>query len=136
MKICPINRRVATTVDRFQVVGELNGYMEEAIKKLAPQICSLTHYAPIRIAQRGNTVMVNSGNITSTLLLKEMNEPLQEEPKIQCKVPVLEKYGDIWNMILDNVHKNNELRVLKKEPVIPREITLEDMMAMHMDLNA
>ena len=97
MRIYPVK----TAVDRFQIVGELGGYMEEMMKDLAPEICRLTSYAPIKIAQKGDMLLCNSGAYTTFLNLKKM-----------------ESSREIMNMIVENVHKNNAVRILKNKPAI------------------
>ena len=88
MKITPL--QMAT--ERFNIVGELNGYASEMIRELSPKIYKLTEYNPITIAQKGDLLMCNSGARTSVLNLKEM-----------------EKASEIMDMIVENVHKNARL---------------------------
>ena len=83
---------IQMAVDRFRIVGELDGYTSEMIRELAPRIYKLTDYNPITIAQKGDLFMCNSGAKTSVLNLKKM-----ESPK------------EIMDMITDNVKANARL---------------------------
>ena len=83
---------VKMAVEKFNIVGELDGYASEMIRELAPKIYKLTDYNPITIAQKGDLLLVNSGARTGYVNLKKMESP-----------------REIMNTIVENVHANAKL---------------------------
>ena len=90
MKIAPVKM----ITERFNIVGELDGYASEMIKDLAPKIYKWSEYNPITVAQKGDLLLVNSGAKTSFLNLKNMEKP-----------------SDIEETIWKNVRQNSALNV-------------------------
>lgn len=59
---------------RIKVVGEIDGYVDEMLNRGAREINNIAnaHGKDVMIAQRGDSLMVNSGAVTSMFNMKEM----------------------------------------------------------------
>lgn len=70
MKIPPVKM----AAERLNIVGQLDGYASEMVRILTPIIYDLSYYNPVKIAQKGDLLLINSGAKTSALNLKKMKD--------------------------------------------------------------
>lgn len=79
---------------RIKIVGEVDGYVDEIISRNAREIHNIAdaHGKDVLIAQRGDSLMVNSGAVTSMFNMKEMDND-----------------RDFFKNIIDNIRANSEV---------------------------
>ena len=70
MKIPPVKM----AAEKLNIVGQLDGYASEMVRILTPIIYDLSYYNPVKIAQKGDLLLINSGAKTSALNLKKMKD--------------------------------------------------------------
>lgn len=81
-------------VSRIKIVGTVDDYVHEMLREGAGQIHNIAnaHGKDVFIAQRGDSLMVNSGTITSMFNMKKM-----------------ERGRDFFNNIINNIRANSEV---------------------------
>ncbi|MCM1004407.1 MAG: hypothetical protein NC408_08710 [Candidatus Gastranaerophilales bacterium] len=81
-------------VSRIKVMGEVDGYVDEMLNKGAREINNIAnaHGKDVVIAQRGDSLMVNAGSVTSMFNMKEM-----------------ESGKDFFTNIINNIRANSDV---------------------------
>lgn len=84
--------------ERVKVVGKVNGYIEQMLNDGSAKLENIAniHKTDVRIAQKGDLVLVNSGPKTTYFDYKAMS-----------------KSDDFYQNIINNIRENSNIKKLK-----------------------